>query len=456
MSGEGVDETSVGATEASCASSGRRAPLPGVLVVFSGGRPAWHAMPLVDGRLVLGRDALGPAVIDARLSRVHAHVWVEGGAWRVRDAGSRNGTYVGGAAVEGVRVAQAGDVLRLGKTIALLVADLEPCRAWPLEVEGPLVLGPAVRRARREVELAAGADALLVRGESGSGKEGLAQHFHRARRAGRGPFVAVNCATLPGALAERLLFGARRGAFSGAEDAAGHFEAADGGTLFLDEVGELSPEVQAKLLRALEAKEVQRLGESRARTIDVAVVGATHRDLRARVAEGAFRADLFFRLGLREVELPPLRERLEEVPWLLDVAARAGGASGAHASFVEACLMRPWPGNVRELVGVARAAAQGAAGRELRGDDLPARAGRPFERAAGTAPDSAPGAAARAPWWPPPAPPPVGADPEAVRVVEALTRHGGNQTQAARALGVARTTLIRRMRALGLPGPRKR
>ncbi len=394
MAGWGLDdETSEDATESSRGSARRRRVTPGLLVVFSGGRAAWRPMPLSGGRLVLGRAALEPASADQRLSRRHAEVAVEGGVFRVRDLGSRNGTFVGGVRVEGVRAARPGDVLRLGKTIAILAADLGALGPSAPEIEGGLLIGPALRRARAQIERAS-ADALLVCGESGAGKEHVARSFHRARRGRRGPFVAVNCAALPEALAERLLFGARRGAFSGADDAVGHFEAAAGGTLFLDEIGELAPEVQAKLLRALEAREVQRLGESHARPVDVVVVAATHRDLRARVAEGRFRADLFFRVGLFEVELPPLRERLEEVPWLLEVATGAGGAGPAlHASFVEACMLRPWPGNVRELVGVARVVAERAAGPELRGEDLPAGAGRPFGPGPAAPPVGAPAAA---------------------------------------------------------------
>src|SRR5262249_24295980 len=155
---------------------------------------------------------------------------------------------------------------------------------------------------------------LPIFGETGSGKEGAARQFHAASSRRAGPFIAVNCATIPPLLAERLLFGARKGAFSGADaNVEGYIQAADKGTLFLDEISELQPGVQAKLLRVLQSREVFPLGASRGTQVDVAICSATHRDLRAEVAAGRFRDDLFCRICRPMVELPPLRARPKDI-----------------------------------------------------------------------------------------------------------------------------------------------
>ena len=204
---------------------------------------------------------------------------------------------------------------------------------------------------------------LLLTGESGTGKEIAARTFHAAAGKPNAPFSAVNCATIPRELAERLLFGSRRGAYSGATDAPGYVQAADGGTLFLDEVGELSSDVQSKLLRTLEMREVLRLGATVAEPVELNVCAATLRDLRLDVGAGRFREDLYFRIGQPEIRLPALRDRVEEIPWhiqqVLDSHGRdAARTPSASVGFVEACALRHWPGNVRELrCEVRRAAA---------------------------------------------------------------------------------------------------
>ncbi|MFP2913649.1 sigma 54-interacting transcriptional regulator, partial [Pyxidicoccus sp. 3LFB2] len=196
----------------------------------------------------------------------------------------------------------------------------------------------------RVAPAAAAGETLLITGESGTGKELAARAYHQSGPNARGRFVAVNCAAVPASVAERLLFGSRRGAYSGAEaDTDGYLQAADKGVLFLDEVAELSPEVQAKLLRVLETREVMALGAFRAQPVDVRVCSATHKDLRAAASAGQFRADLYYRLAQAEVHLPPLRERLEDVPWLLAHALKGTPAPALHATYVEACLSRPGP-----------------------------------------------------------------------------------------------------------------
>jgi transcriptional regulator with GAF, ATPase, and Fis domain len=285
-------------------------------------------------------------------------------------------------------------------------------------------------RAWTQIEHAArSGDVLLLGGESGAGKEVAARAFHASGPSASGPFVAVNCATLPHGLAESLLFGARKGAFSGAiADTDGYFQSADGGTLFLDEVAELDPQVQAKLLRALEVREVVPLGASRPRRIDVRICAATH-DLRAQVGKGRFREDLYFRLGRPEVRVPPLRERREEIPWLIAAElARAEQGLTAQASLVEACMVRHWPGNVRELLSEVRrivATAQATGRASLTVDDLDTQAGTAFAPSPGeqTAGSAGP--------------------PDQATIERALRARNNNVTQAARDLGMHRNQLRR-------------
>jgi two-component system response regulator HydG len=198
---------------------------------------------------------------------------------------------------------------------------------------------------------------VLVRGESGSGKELVARALHTEGTRRQGPFVAVNCTALPHALLESELFGHLKGAFTGATTARrGLFVEADGGTLFLDEIGDMPPELQAKLLRVLEDGEVRAVGADGSRSVDVRVIAATHQELEARVKEGRFRADLFYRLNVVSLRIPPLRERTEDIPMLAEhfvAQARARNPRSpvtALAPEVVAALVRmPWPGNVREL-----------------------------------------------------------------------------------------------------------
>ncbi|WNG35428.1 sigma-54-dependent Fis family transcriptional regulator [Archangium violaceum] len=208
------------------------------------------------------------------------------------------------------------------------------------------------------VERVAHSDApVLVRGESGSGKELVARALHSEGLRRQGPFVAVNCTALPHALLESELFGHVKGAFTGATTARrGLFVEADGGTLFLDEIGDMPPELQAKLLRVLEDGEVRAVGADGARDVDVRIVAATHQDLEARVKEGRFRADLFYRLNVVSLRIPPLRERREDIPMLVEhfvAQARARNTRSPVTSLAPEVLAElarmPWPGNVREL-----------------------------------------------------------------------------------------------------------
>jgi two-component system, NtrC family, response regulator AtoC len=284
---------------------------------------------------------------------------------------------------------------------------------------------------------------VLVLGETGAGKEVLAERIHRASpRAGQ-PFVRLNCATFSSTLLESELFGHEKGAFTGAATAkVGLLESACGGTVFLDEVGELPAPVQAKLLRVLEEREILPIGAVRARSVDVRFVAATNRDLQADSARGAFRADLYFRLDGITLYVPPLRARRTEIEPLarmfLDGFGRRVGRAvpGLSARAIAALHQHAWPGNVRELKNVMERAALIC--------DEPLI--EPHHLALGPAAFTIAGAV-----------PPTD-DPrelERRRIVEVLHRCGGNQTRAARLLGHGRRTLLRRLDELGLPRPRK-
>jgi transcriptional regulator with PAS, ATPase and Fis domain len=406
-------------------------PIPGLVALFGGGGPSARVINLDRGGVELGRGTAG--IDDERASRRHTEVTIDGDRWRVRDLGSRNGTFLDGARVDPEQARGPGGLLRIGRSLFLLAADVRPFAGGVAVTAGPII-GAALRRAWSEIERAATAgDTLLVTGETGTGKELAARAFHDAGPAARGPLGAPPAAAPPGGAAPRLLFGAKKGAYSGATaDAAGYFQAADRGTLFLDELGELDPAVQGKLLRALETREVVPLGATQGTPVDVRIVAATTRDVRSAVAAGAFRRDLYFRVGRPEIELPPLRARVEEIPWLI---ARALGdvdpALRADALFVEACALRAWPGNVRELLAAVRRSGHAArADRRttVEDRDLESDAGLAFETAAGGEP---------APGDRPPR------EPTPVEIEAALRDAGGNVTGAAKQLGLHRNQLRR-------------
>ncbi|MCC5858652.1 MAG: sigma-54-dependent Fis family transcriptional regulator [Ectothiorhodospiraceae bacterium] len=301
---------------------------------------------------------------------------------------------------------------------------------------------PAFQAVLRSARLVAGTDVTtLILGESGTGKELLARMIHRESRRARGPWVTVNCAALPADLVESELFGYRRGAFTGAQgDHPGRIREAHRGTLFLDEIAELPLAAQGKLLRFLEYGECQSLGSTRVEHVDVRVVAATHQDLRARVEAGAFRADLFYRLHVIPLELPPLREREDDVLLLLDRFTRAlAHRHGVEPPVFDPALRRQlaghcWPGNVRELRNLAERCVVLLHGRSIGPQEFPTDwldAPRPGTR--------------DAPWQLPP----EGVRLETVEaelIVQALQRTDGNRSRAARLLGLTRDTLLYRMK----------
>ena len=424
--------------------------VPGLVQLFSGGQARFSVHALREAELVVGREGADVELADDRLSRRHASVSLVNGAVQVVDLDSRNGTYVDGARIAGPVRATLPAVLRVGRSLFSIESDvLRFAGAGALSRDGAVV-GPTLARAWQSIaEAAQAGDTLLLTGESGSGKELAARHFHAQGPRPQGPLVAINCATIPEGLAERLLFGTRKGAYSGASDhASGYLQAAHGGTLFLDEIGELDLAVQPKLLRVLETKEVWPLGASQPVKVDVRICSATLRDLRSRVANGEFRQDLFYRLGTSEVRLPPLRERREEIPFLIARELSAVRTSEAPlpagqpreapltASFslVEACLVRAWPGNVRELIAEVRTAARrarAAGGGEVTVEHLSEHAGLLLQGG-----EAQPGSASA---------PPVATAAALSReqVESALSREAGNVSRAARALGIHRNQLRR-------------
>jgi transcriptional regulator with GAF, ATPase, and Fis domain len=423
---------------------------PGLVLVFARGTATARVMPLDKGALELGRGDDGPGKLDdGRVSRRHALVACEGGArFMVTDLGSQNGTFADGQLAPAHVPTPVQRVLRVGDSLLIPCADVRPMQRLGVRVIDGFVRGPAMQMLLDEVGLAASVGGILhVRGESGTGKEGVARAFHRAGPRASGHVVAVNCAAIPHQIAERLLFGAKKGAYSGADsDAAGYLQEADGGTLFLDEIGELDPAVQAKLLRAIESKEILPLGAAKARKVDFGFVSATNKDLRALVAAKALREDLYFRVGRPAVTLPPLRNRPEEIAELIAAElAKLSGRPQAHVSLVEQCLLRPWPGNVRELQAELRTAAQSALadGNRVSARHLAATAGSAFGGGAEAARSPAARSETTSERDAAKKRMPQVDDGWRRRIEEALRASNGNIAGTARALGLHRTQLRR-------------
>ncbi len=398
---------------------------------------AGRASVAIDRVLRVGRDASCEVRIDDdSISRVH-FVVQPGTPPVVVDRGSRNGTFVGPErlASRSSKPIAAGTLLRAGR--ALLLVDHEPDEDDFAAME-PSRVGAMAKVMETADRVARDDITVLLTGETGVGKEVLARYIHERSPRKRGPFVPVHAAALSAALFESELFGHEKGSFTGADtDRAGLFEVAHGGTIFFDEIGELPLDMQPKLLRVLEDRRVVRVGARDAMTVDVRILAATNRDLAADAATGAFRSDLYFRLGAFPLVIPPLRERVEEIPDLArGLLARAVAERGVNAHFSDAAIDRlrahAWPGNVRELGSVV-----------LRVLLLADSGKRTFDAAdvERAITDSSPHAAM---------------DDERARIVSALERHAGNQSAAASELGMARRTLLYKLDRLGIARPRKK
>jgi len=398
---------------------------------------AAHALELLVGRgaearrvvlrdrpIHVGRDAGNELVLsDLAVSSRHCRIEPVRGAALVRDLGSSNGTFINGVRIERGLIS-AGASLQVGRSeLRFMARDQHRQLAGTRMVAESANMLALLAEAQRVAGLPW---PVLVHGESGSGKEGIAELLHeQSPRRGR-PFVTLNAGGVPAELIESELFGHERGAFTGASSARrGVFEQADGGTLFLDEIGELPMALQSRLLRVLDSGEIRRVGAEAARAVDVRLVCATHRDVRAMVAAGGFREDLYYRVARVVLNVPPLRARPEDVRAIAsrvlgELEPQLGPRALAPDAF--ACLdAHPWPGNVRELRNVLSSAALAATAGRIEASDVE----RALEQ--------------------------VGALSAAARisdesVQQAMQRHAGNLSAAARTLGVARSTLRDRMK----------
>jgi transcriptional regulator with PAS, ATPase and Fis domain len=418
-------------------------PIAGIDLLVVDGPDRGARVALSGGVTRIGTAATSQLrLTDPSVSRVHCELRVRGRGVQVVDAGSTNGTYAEGVRIESAEL-QPGGLLRLGATSVRIEAVDAPTRVPVSQRErfGDLLgASVAMRRVYAILERLAAADTTaLIHGETGTGKELAARAVHEASRRARGPFVTVDCGAIAESLIESELFGHVRGAFSGAlGDRKGLFEEANGGTLFLDEVGELPLALQPKLLRALEAREVRRVGGNQARPVDVRVLAATHRSLSRSVNEGTFREDLYYRLAVVEVELPPLRARREDLAILSQrfYERFRGSDETMPDALLAAIHARAWAGNVRELRNfIERSVTLGAT------VDRGVPAGEPL----GAAPDAIvpvhlPLKDARVAWM----------EQFERRYVEALLRRtGGNVTKAAELAGVNRRSLQRIIASLG-------
>ena len=470
---EGTDPSALTDLTADVRTDAERENQPRIQAFWDGGS---LTRPLPQsGTLTIGRSTSCDIRIDhSSVSRKHAILHL-GAVPKVEDAGSQNGTRIAGRmAASGAQVPVApGEIIEIGQVVLVIQGGDASAVARTSGVRGaaapaprmPLVppssptfsqkpaLAPSqtiappgaranespMQRVERLVRLvAAGNIHVLVLGETGTGKEVIAERIHRSSRRAAGPFVRVDGASLTEPLLERELFG-EGGA--GQPDKPGLFETADGGTFFLDEVAELPLGIQAKLVRVLERREVQRIGTTLAREVDVRFIASTNRDLRALVAEGAFREDLYFRLNGITIEIPPLRERQSEIEGIARVLLTKACADAGRPSLdlgreaVARLESYEWPGNVRELKNAIERAVLLSAGDTIDANAVPAG-----EHVG----DAAAGARLRQDL----------ATFERQRIAEALERCAGNQTKAAQLLGISRRTLVSRLGEYNLPRPR--
>jgi transcriptional regulator with PAS, ATPase and Fis domain len=408
--------------------------------------------------VVVGRAPESTLVTSsARVSRRHASIDFRGGILSITDHASRNGTTVNGKVLrDATQAIDGGDVVAIG-AVQIVVAradhtlsraeggaesDAEPGETDFIDAtygDGLVLADRAMVKlfavARR---VAMAQSAVLVCGETGTGKEVIAERIHRESARGKGPFLRLNCASLPEALIESELFGHEKGAFTGADRRrTGYFEAASGGTLLLDEIGEMPSNVQAKLLRVLERRAVVRLGGTEEVPVDVRIICATNRDLRREVEAGRFRQDLYYRISTFTLEVPPLRERPTEIVLLAELfAARIAKDLGLApprlgADVLEALAGHSWPGNVRELRNTMEHAVVMANGGDVRREDLPAI----FRPASSAAPPGIRGKVE---------------EMERAELVAALAAEGGNRTRAAKRLGLSRRALLYKILKYGL------
>jgi len=445
------------------------------LIVHGGDRAEVVEVP-VDRETVIGRGTDAHVMVeDARISRRHARLRWEGGSLFIDDLGSRNGTNVNGEVLKNVsRRARGGDQIRLaGREITVAIVSStppapvveerrDPPPSRPVNrgaidpsrgdtPEGVVIAEPSMARmfgfTRR---VAATSTTVLILGETGVGKEVVAQQIHAWSSRHDRPFIRVNCAALPETLVESELFGHERGSFTGAERRKiGFAEAAHEGTLFLDEIGELSLPVQAKLLAMLENRAVVRLGSTVETPVNVRVIAATHRSLTDEVKKGTFREDLYYRIGVVVIRVPPLRERPSEITLLAKLFARR---FGGHTGFGEptiasdaaaALVAHQWPGNIRELRNAIEHAVLLTEDGVIRREHLPetvlGNSGAPGSSVL-SRPAASRAGGVRAAL----------AEVERASIEEALRAEGGNRTRAALKLGISLRSLLYKLEKYGV------
>ncbi len=420
--------------------------------------------PLTSGqRVAIGRAPTNTVVVhDERASRFHAEIFPTSRGWMVRDLESRNSTQLNGLAITTDHLLASGDTITIGHatlvygegdtpTAQTVSADRPAPAAAPAAppsirrpaAEGSAMAGQsaAIEAIREQIDRVAATKAtVLIRGESGTGKELVGRAIHEASDRRGGPFVCLNCAALSETLLESELFGHEKGAFTGATDRKiGKFEAAHAGTLVLDEIGEMSPAIQAKFLRVLEGHPFERVGGSTRVQVDVRVVAATNRDLEAAVTAGTFRRDLYFRLKVVEILVPPLRRRPEDIAvlathFLERFAAETGRRlRGFTPAAIEALEAYRWPGNIRELRNCVERAVVLAQREWIDVDDVALTQ-------LAVAGDTGKVAPSAGPFTP------MSIDEmERRHVLATLEAVGGNKTKAAAILGIERSTLDRKL-----------
>jgi transcriptional regulator with PAS, ATPase and Fis domain len=385
----------------------------------------------------IGSDAAAEVCVpDPHVSRRHAEIVRTSDSVVLRDLQSRNGTYVDGIAVKEV-ILHGPATIRIGGTTIRFETEAPSRALGPRRFGDAVGSSPEMQSVFDMLERLAPSDlTITLLGETGVGKDVLACAVHNASARRSGPFIVFDCGAVTPTLIESALFGHEKGAFTGASAAvAGAFERAHGGTLFFDEIGELSLELQPKLLRALEQRRIQRIGSTVELAVDVRILAATNRDLEAEVTQGRFRQDLFFRLTAAVVAVPPLRARLADLPELVDaILAVEGRRLRVTRDTLDALASYDWPGNVRELRNVLMAAAAMADA-----DLLEPRHLLLFKRRR------------RDPTL---ADFPLGGRSlesiERVAIVQTLKAADGNKVKAAKALGIAASTLYEKMRRYGI------
>lgn len=403
---------------------------------------------LKDERVIIGKSSLCDIVLeDDYVSSRHCELYWDGDQVMLRDLGSTNGTKVAGMQVRELRLEPGAEIL-CGKT-SLVFAVIERTRrlrskshSWTVPLLGQ---APAFTQLARQIERVAPlSQNVFIHGETGTGKELVAAALHELSLRKDRPFIALNCGAISKELMESELFGHEKGAFTGAQQRrAGAFELASGGTLFLDEVGELPLELQPKLLRVLETGRFRRVGGREELQVDVRVFSATHRDLTEAIRMGRFREDLYYRLYILPVELPTLRQRLEDIPLLIDFfVEQACPADRPMTVASDVCALlktHEWPGNIRELRNLVYRALAFCEGSVLRKEHfLPFF--KPTRAAADERGDDAPAIRALSPIK----------QKEREAIVEILRACDGNQSVAAKKLGIGRTTLYYKIKEYGI------